>query len=184
MGSDKGWENFVQVYIQPFPGMRMLDIGCGTGAILSHLGDVDYFGYDIAPDYIQHAKNIFGNRGRFFCKEFTADELNHIGLFDVVTLCGVLHHLDDEVAINLIKLLGRCLKQDGRIVTSDGCYVKGQSFFAKTLLDFDRGKNVRSEHEYLNLFKKSFHSVESSVVHKSWIPYTSCYITAKNPVYN
>jgi SAM-dependent methyltransferase len=181
MGSDKGWISFVQDHIKPSPGMRILDIGCGTAAILHHLGDVDYYGYDINPDYIAHAKNIFGERGKFFCQEFTSKDLAHIGSFDVVTLCGVLHHLDDGIAINLIELLSNCLKKEGKVVTSDGCYVHGQSYFAKTLLDFDRGKNVRSENGYLELFKKSFQTVESTIVHKKWIPYTCCFVTAKNP---
>jgi SAM-dependent methyltransferase len=180
MGSDRGWINFVQDYVKPTPGMRILDIGCGTATILHHLGDVDYYGYDINADYIAHAKSSFGERGKFFCQEFTSKDLDHIGSFDVITLCGVLHHLDDEIAINLIELLSKCLKKKGRVVTSDGCYVRGQSFLAKTLLDFDRGKNVRSENGYLELFKKSFQKIESTVVHKNWIPYTSCFVTAKN----
>jgi cyclopropane fatty-acyl-phospholipid synthase-like methyltransferase len=48
----RGREWIVRDLIHPFPGMRILDLGCGPAQILSFLpDDVTYVGYDMSAEY-------------------------------------------------------------------------------------------------------------------------------------
>lgn len=86
---------------------------------------------------------------------------------------GLLHHMSDNQVVKLFQKVKRVLTSQGQIVTLDGCYVKGQSFIAKRLLDYDRGKFIRQEHDYVRLASKIFTSVVTHIRHDlMFIPYT------------
>ena len=76
--------------------IKVLDIGCGPGEILDFLTEVDYFGYDINPNYINYAKIKYKNKGKFFCKKFTNRDIKKLPKFDHVLLLGILHHLNSQ----------------------------------------------------------------------------------------
>ena len=96
--------------------------------------------------------------------------------FDIVLAIGLLHHMDDEVAIAFLQLAYKALKPSGRLVTMDACWVNGQHPIAKFLIARDRGQNVRTEAGYMELVASVFSSVKINVRHKTWIPYTHCFI--------
>ena len=131
MGADKFRRDFVARFVRPFPGMAILDIGCGPADILEHLSDVEYMGYDISEAYIDRAERTFGQRGRFFCRELEMDELGRLPQFDVVLAIGLLHHLDDQTAVKVTKLAHRALKQGGRFLTVDPCLDPAQNPVAR-----------------------------------------------------
>ena len=156
------------------PGEKVLDIGCGPGHILASLAGANYTGFDISPEYIEAAQKRFGSRGRFWCRAvgLTAIEQER-GTFHLALAIGVLHHLDDEHATKLFELARLALRPDGRLVTSDGCFVPGQSRLARWALERDRGKFVRSQEEYVRLAAVCFPKVEARVRHDLLrIPYT------------
>jgi SAM-dependent methyltransferase len=68
MGVPKFEKSLVTDFIQPTPGMAVLDIGCGTCYVLNYLQDVEYFGFDISPRYIDTATERHSDKGRFFCQ--------------------------------------------------------------------------------------------------------------------
>ena len=55
-----GCRIYVSEYVQPLPGEKVLDIGCGPGDILENLAAVDYLGFDISREYIEAARKRFG----------------------------------------------------------------------------------------------------------------------------
>ena len=161
-------------HVQPRPGEKVLDIGCGPGDILEFLSDVSYTGFDLSPEYIEAAKKRYGQRGRFWCSDVGLAAIEQErGTFDLVLATGVLHHLDDERAAKLFELAKLALRPDGRLVTYDGCFVPEQSRLARWMLRQDRGKFVRSREEYLRLAAVCFSKVEDRVRHDMLrIPYT------------
>jgi SAM-dependent methyltransferase len=177
MGAHKGRQKFVANYIKPFPEIKILDVGCGPAEILSYLSSVDYYGFDISKQYIEKASNNYSGRGTFFCKLFEDSDLEVLPKFDVILAMGLLHHLDDEEAVKLIELASKALKPGGRLLTVDPCFVSGQNFIARFLINNDRGLNVRNKEEYLNLVNGRFNLFNADVIHQTWIPYTNCFMT-------
>lgn len=176
------YQRHVNQYIQPKPGEKILDIGCGPGDILEFMPNVNYTGFDISPEYIEAAKKRFGDKGRFWCGDvgFAAIEQER-GTFNAVIATGVLHHLDDERAAKLFELAKLALRPDGRLITYDGCFVPEQSRIAAWVLKQDRGKFVRHKEEYLKLASKCFPKVEAHVRHDILrIPYTHLIMRCSN----
>jgi SAM-dependent methyltransferase len=161
-------------YIRAASGDRILDIGCGTGEILDSLPrDVSYIGFDMSDRYITNAKVRYAGRGEFFCAKITPVLAKRLGKFDIVLANGVLHHLTDEEAKDLLDLASRVLKPQGRLVTLDGCYESGQSPIAKFFLKRDRGHFVREAPAYLALAQSTFSRVAVHIRHDLLrIPYT------------
>lgn len=174
MGVDRHTQQFVDSYIRPEVGMTVLDVGCGPADILAYLPPVDYWGFDISAPYIAHAKNRYGERGKFFCKLLSKDDLTTLPKFDIVLLLGVLHHLDDCVAKDLMSLIHQSLKPHGRLVTMDACIAPRQNPVARFLISKDRGRNVRDEPGYRGLVANVFSDARVTVRNQTWIPYTHC----------
>ncbi|MCX7144232.1 MAG: class I SAM-dependent methyltransferase [Proteobacteria bacterium] len=164
---------FVEEFIRPHMGARLLDIGCGTAQLLEFLpGDATYVGYDPSPEYIAHARYRYGDRGEFHLGQFNAAEAAASQPFDLVTACGVLHHLDDIQAQELIALARRVLLPGGRFISIDPTYSKDQNWFSYLLVSRDRGQNVRFGQEYDELAKPYFREINGTLRHRRWIPYT------------
>ncbi|MDP1997632.1 MAG: class I SAM-dependent methyltransferase [Gallionella sp.] len=175
VGAQNSQSVFVKQYVRPVVGNRILDIGCGPGNILDHLPQVDYFGFDFNPSYIESAVQRYGHRGKFFCQRVSEAQvfLEQPESFDIVLAIGILHHLGDAEAIHMLDISKRALKDGGRLVTFDGCYVDGQSHATKYLLSRDRGQFVRDEKGYTDLAKSRFGEVRASIRHDLLhIPYT------------
>ena len=110
--------------------VNILDVGCGPAEILESLKKVNYFGYDINPNYINYAKRKYFGKGTFFCKKFTEAELKKLPKFDYILLFGLIHHLSDKEVYNLLKLSKKVLKKGGKIITEDPILIKNQNIFS------------------------------------------------------
>ena len=174
MGGYKGRRQFVEDFIKPYPGMKILDIGCGPADILDSLDGVDYWGYDISDAYIRQANQRFAGRGTFVRKILTKSDLEKLPTFDVVLALGVLHHLDDSEAADLLKLSSTALRESGRVITIDPCLDPSQNPLARFLIRRDRGQNVRTLKGYTELATQVFPDSRVMLRHQAWIPYTHC----------
>lgn len=180
MGASRMRQELVNDFIRPTPGMRLLDIGCGTAEILGFLPeDVHYWGYDISPRYIDAAQLRFGTRGHFHCGPLDAQQLDQLPQFDLVIATGVLHHLDDGEASGLFELAKHALTRDGRVVTIDPCLAPGQNPIARFLIANDRGQNVRDAAAYRELPRSNFTNIDGQLRHRRWIPYTHLVMECK-----
>ena len=101
-------------------------------------------------------------------------DLESLPLFDIVLALGLLHHLNDAVAVDVMELAAKALKPGGRLVTIDPCFDPLQNPIARLLIRGDRGQNVRDRAGYEALASVFFKSPLVKVRHTSWIPYTHC----------
>ncbi len=163
-------------------GARIADIGCGPGFISKYLpSGISYFGFDTDAAYIAYANSKFGSKGRFFHRPFDESAVRDHGPFDIVMMNGVLHHLSDDEAHRILKVVRPALREGGRLFTLDGCYTEGQSPIARLLLDHDRGRHVRTEEGYRALIAPHFDSLEVHIDHRfSWVPYTWIVMVARS----
>lgn len=164
----------VQQYIQPQEGDRILDIGCGPGDMLAHLSNVEYVGFDSSPEYIKAAQKKYQNKGTFFCQEINTENSKQLYAFDIVIAIGVVHHLNDIKAIELLTIARNALRPGGKLITYDGVYIKGQSPVARYLLSKDRGQYIRDKEKYLELASQIFSEISADIRHDLLrIPYSN-----------
>ena len=174
-GARKARARFVKELVKPFPGSRILDIGCGPAKILEFFpASVDYVGIDQNPRYISSAKRRYRGKAQFLCSDVGG--LSRYSLsanyFDIALAIGVLHHLDDEEAELLFKNTYYYLRKGGFLVSIDPVYIPGQSRIARYIISKDRGKNVRTPEGYTMLAQKSFSSVKTTILNDMGrIPY-------------
>jgi SAM-dependent methyltransferase len=164
LGADRLRRICLDQFLKLREGERVLDIGCGPGYILDYMPRVDYIGLDIEPRYIDYARKHYSDRGRFSCEHLAHAHLTKFAPFDAVILFGILHHLDDIAAGDLLGLLTQTLAANGRIVTLDPCFTPGQSRMSRWVAQADRGRFVRDERAYRRLAGGQFAEVEGKLV--------------------
>lgn len=174
LGVDYRAKVHVKEYIKPFAGARILDIGCGPAYILDYLPkDIHYTGFDMNPNYIDYAKKKYGNKGNFFCNKVAEVSPDHEKKYDIVLATAILHHLNDDDAINLFRIAFNGLKDTGHLITLDNAYIPNQSWISKFLISNDRGQNVRTQEGYSKLAKEIFPKVTYDIRNDLFrIPYT------------
>lgn len=153
--------------------VKVLDIGCGPAEILKYIPNSTYYGFDIDRRSINYAKNKFKNKNHHFhCKRFVAQDLKKVPKFDFVILFGILHHMNNLEAKNILCLCKKVMKKNAILLTEDPIFTKKQNFIAKFLISHDRGMNVRFKNDYINLIKKYFKKVKFKISYQFFIPYT------------
>ena len=96
------------------PGMRILDIGCGTGLLLGDLQGIgDAIGLDFAPVAIEYCRHrSLGNLGRANVRELPVRD-NSVNL---VTALDLIEHVADDAG--LLAEIHRVLRPGGFAVMS------------------------------------------------------------------
>ena len=111
------------VGLQTLAGRRILDIGCGAGALLDLFAQhgaaaSDLFGIDLLPDRIDIARASFP--GMTFFSGNAEDMQLPSESFDVVTLFTVLSSiLSAEMTANLVKEVRRVVRRGGFVLVYD-----------------------------------------------------------------
>ena len=96
---------------------------------------------------------------------------------DVVIGLGILHHLDDNKAEHCIRFAHRALKQGGRFVCFEACWVPNQGFLSRYIMSKDPGQNIRTEQVYRQLAGDVFTNVNAWVDTKPLrIPYVMIFL--------
>lgn len=174
VGGRRAQTLIVRDHIRPSPGMRLLDLGCGTGELLEFLDGVNYVGVNLSADYVTRAREVFGNRAEFHVGDVTSFEPPEAS-FDVAVAIGVLHHLGDAGAQSLFAAAARSLLPGGRMVTVNPTFVERQHPLARFAIEHDRGEDVRDPEGYTALADCSFAIVRSSTrTDLVRIPYVHC----------
>jgi SAM-dependent methyltransferase len=166
-------------------GETVVDLGCGSGTVLDYMPhDIDYFGVDISENYVRAARQRFSERGKFFLgsvRDFLSQEDQRIRTADMVLCNGLLHHLPDDEAIEVLELSKRILKPNGRLVCLEATYLAHQTRASKWIVSTDRGRCVRSEQEWKDLLGRVFNCYSTWILTGLIrIPYTHIVIECVN----
>jgi len=105
---DRSIEALILSLLEPRPGERVLDIGCGAGNHLLNLGrlGLDVSGIDASPYVIDRARDRLGHRCSL--KVGTAEDLPYEdNEFDLAVLINTLEFLNDPL---------QALREAGRVV--------------------------------------------------------------------
>ena len=101
---------------------RILEVGCGEGALANHLGarypHADYVGIDVT----ERVGRLFtGDRARANFHQETVGELvaREAGSFDLVVICDVLHHVLPGERAALLKAAVSALAPGGAIIIKE-----------------------------------------------------------------
>ena len=138
----------------------ILDVGCGTGYMAEKIGFSRYTGIDNDPRMIKIAQNRKIPNAEFVLQDIRKYNFADVGPTKIV-LYGVLHHLNDRDAIELLKLLAHTTKQF--IVSLDPVYAK-YHLINNILCELDRGAYVRTEEDMITLISQTKLRVESKLV--------------------
>jgi len=169
--------------LKPQASERILDVGCGPAYYLSDLPLVEYYGFDTDKRYIRHARTKFGERAQFFDETFTREHAVRLGKFDGILLMGLLHHLDDKTAHELLSLAADSLRPGGRVIALDTTVHPGQSWWEHRLAVGDRGEFVRTPEAFTDLATSHFSEVHGEFRPTgSWVPNVHWIMTLRSPL--
>ena len=146
-------------------GMRVLEIGCGTGLFTSMFAKTGarIVSIDVSPALLEKAiARDLGER-----VEFRVDDAEDLSLasesFDAVTGSSVLHHLDLDAAIGEVH---RVLKPGGRMVFAEPSMLNPQIALQRTIPALRRLSGASPEETAFfrwrlaaNLRRNGFHDV-------------------------
>ena len=128
----------------PHEGLRVLDVGCGTGAQLERYqaAGCTVSGVDLSPAMLERARERLGT-DTDLRPESAAALPYPDGEFNVVLATLSLHEMDAATREAAIREMGRVLAPDGRIVITDfhpgprampkGWFYRGISVIAETV---------------------------------------------------
>jgi SAM-dependent methyltransferase len=179
VGAERSRNILVSEHVRPWPGARVLDLGCGPGELLRFLGDVSYVGVDTDDGYIERARALYADRAEFRVGDATAVDHDLRG-FDLVLAFGLLHHLDDDSAAGAFQNAAAALKPDGRFVGVDPAISDGQPWLARLLISWDRGNHARTPSGYAHLARPAMKDVQTLLrTDLLRIPYSHCILEAR-----
>ncbi|MEM7240553.1 MAG: class I SAM-dependent methyltransferase [Pseudomonadota bacterium] len=167
--ADMGYQSprFIAQYLQEVvadKGLKIADIGCGTGLIADHLTGHHIDGYDISPQMIEVArrKNLYRD---FFCADLTGDLSGLPKDYDALVSAGTftLGHLNADHLLNLTTLL----KPAAWVaITISHAHFDKTDFEEKLQRAVERDQISTPEYRAFSIYSKTDHTHSSD---KGWL---------------
>jgi SAM-dependent methyltransferase len=165
VGADYAWKWLVREHLRARAGDKIIDIGCGPGDVLELLPKPQYIGIDISEAYVRQGQQRHGNSALFLhgtTEDYRGD--SRLRDADIVMCFGVLHHVNDTEARQILSFARENLKPGGRFVGAEPSYLVHQSRASMWIMSKDRGQNVRPESEWKGLLSAEFPQHSTSVI--------------------
>lgn len=152
----------------------VLDIGCGTGAMLSMIisdyKDVQACGIDLSEKMIQKSAELLGQRVKLVVGD--SDNLPWVdNSFDLVVCNSSFHHFPEPLKV--LEEIKRVLKPNGRIIIADPWWSEPKRFlinsFLRSPVNFLGDVRIYSEPEFRKMLTDSgFMSTSWEIVSKMY----------------
>jgi 2-polyprenyl-3-methyl-5-hydroxy-6-metoxy-1,4-benzoquinol methylase len=125
---------------------RVLEIGCSAGNIASAFAKADYTGIDIDEGALALARRRFGGRPNFRFQQISLADLAASGAeFDYVLFAGILHHVPDDVATEMLVEALSLVAEGGTLVISEPEAVRpGDGIVLRLFYKLEQGRFLRS----------------------------------------
>lgn len=162
LSTDRGYNIIYKDIIAAKAGEKVLDLGCGPSFNRFRLGKVKYTGVDFNSNHISEAKKNYPE-DNFVCNDLISFLTTTQETFDKILMVGVLHHLDDSTAKEVISFAKRCLVSGGKLITVDPVFEEKQNPVARLLASMDQGSFVRTEPEYSSILRGQFSEIASVI---------------------
>ena len=185
VGSERVWNGFLHSTEGLLTGWQQndlwVDLGCGTAELLERLPkSIVYLGIDNNQQYIDFAKQKYKHRPNthFVCSDWNDSHWQQTYCsqpIGVVSLLGLLHHLNDKDAQDVLHLSMDLVKMNGYLITLDGCKEIHASKIERFFYWIDRGNYVRSAAALKNLFP----SAPTMSLYNNWLRVPYCYAICK-----
>lgn len=147
--------NEIRMSIAPQPGLKILDAACGTGALYDICMPCLYYGLDIDENRIMDCIQNFPEG--HFCVADASKTNFPDAFFDIVLAAGLFHHVDDQLANEILKEFKRLLKKSGKIIVIDAIWPSNIFNVVGWIgRKMDQGDFVRHSNEYVDIFSKHF----------------------------
>lgn len=104
----------------PAPGMRVLDVGCGTGTQLERYAGAGAIvtGVDLSPAMLAVAADRLGGHANLICEDATSLSFED-GSFDLVIASLLLHELAPAMRSDVLDEMVRVTAHDGAMLVID-----------------------------------------------------------------
>jgi 2-polyprenyl-3-methyl-5-hydroxy-6-metoxy-1,4-benzoquinol methylase len=141
-----------------FPGAgNVIEVGCSLGNIawaFTQYAELTYTGIDIDPIAIKRARRDFRQHPNFsfVCEELQAFSLDNQNGFDYVLFAGILHHVNDEECLRLLKSAVSLMAQKAKLVVVEPILpTEEDNWFIHWFLNLEQGEYVRSHQSMLKI---------------------------------
>jgi SAM-dependent methyltransferase len=148
---------------------RTLDLGCGTGIYAGFFPSDTYVGADLNPDYISAAQSKFPDH-RFVVQDATRTSFRD-DEFDACMISGVLHHLDDDLAVQMVNEAARVVRPGGVIVVWEDIPSPWWNLVGHVIHRLDLGSHIRASEGYRALLEPCLEIQQSAPMRSGAMDY-------------
>jgi trans-aconitate methyltransferase len=148
---------------------RVLDCGCGTGEFAGLFPTELYLGVDLHPGYVAAARRL-NPRHRFEVADLRSWSGSD-ARFELVLVNGVLHHLDDAAALELLGTARRQLAPGGTLLVIEDVHQDEASPITRLIHGLDHGDHIRDAGRWNELVSGVLPIVRAETYASGWCPY-------------
>jgi len=125
----------IERLLAPEPGIRLLDVGCGSGVLTEYLAakGVESFGLDLNPEAVSFASHRRFAKGPWYVCSSALELSFQDKMFDAACCFEVLEHLYVDQARQVLQEIFRVLRTGGRLAVTTPNYRSPWPILERTL---------------------------------------------------